>query len=155
MGCSPPEMPGCWYLGGLGKLFTFCLVDRKFLTIFFVGIPFVSFYKTAESVTQQIRICPCKTQMVTTGTRQPLVASQYHMYFALKIWEAFALLLTFFFQEKKIFRHLNLSFTNFIKLVMLWTNGSRCLNIGPQLFKALLAWRNFVQTSGPICSKHY
>ena len=27
MGCSSPEMPRCWHVGGLGKLFTFCLPD--------------------------------------------------------------------------------------------------------------------------------
>ena len=31
MGCSPPEMPRCWPVGGLGKLFTFCLQDRNIM----------------------------------------------------------------------------------------------------------------------------
>ena len=41
-------------------------------------IHFVSFYEVADSVTQQIHNCPYKTQTATTGTRPPLVASQYY-----------------------------------------------------------------------------
>ena len=79
MGCSPQEMPQCWHVGGLGKLSTFCLTDREFNQSFFMEIPFVPFYKVADSVTQQIRNFPYKTQTATTGTRPPLVASQYQV----------------------------------------------------------------------------
>ena len=40
-------------------------------------IPFVSFSNVADSVKKQIRNCPYKAQTATTGTRPPLVASQY------------------------------------------------------------------------------
>ena len=43
-----------------------------------MAIPFVSFYKVADFVTQQIRYCPFKTQTATTGTQPPLVASQFN-----------------------------------------------------------------------------
>ena len=46
-------------------------------SVFFVGVSFVTVYKMAESVAQQMRNCVCKTQTATTGTRPPLVASQY------------------------------------------------------------------------------
>ena len=42
-----------------------------------MGVSFVTVYKMAESVVQQMRNCVCKTQTATTGTRPPLVASQY------------------------------------------------------------------------------
>ena len=42
-----------------------------------MGVSFVTVYKMAESVAQQMRNCVCKTQTATTGTRPPLVASQY------------------------------------------------------------------------------
>ena len=41
---------------------------------------FFSFYKQAKSVSQQMRNCLCKTQTAITGTRPPLVASQYTTY---------------------------------------------------------------------------
>ncbi|MEW8090092.1 MAG: hypothetical protein AB2784_10760, partial [Candidatus Thiodiazotropha endolucinida] len=50
---------------------------QKIRSIFFVGVSFVTVYKMAESVAQQMRNCVCKTQTATTGTRPPLVASQY------------------------------------------------------------------------------
>ena len=75
MGCSPLDMPHCWHVGGLRKWYTFYLPDRECYWSFFVGIPFVSFHKIAESVLQQIRNCPYKTQTAITGTRPPLVAS--------------------------------------------------------------------------------
>ena len=62
--------------GWLGEIAYFLPIDRKFYQSF-LWIVFLSFYKTAESVTQQIRKCPCKTKMATTGTRPPLVPSQY------------------------------------------------------------------------------
>ena len=51
-GCSPEEMPRCWYEGSLIAL---CLSDREFDQ--FCGRFFflVSFYKMTESVTRQIR----------------------------------------------------------------------------------------------------
>ena len=42
-----------------------------------MGVSFVTVYKMAEPVAQQMRNCVCKTQTATTGTRPPLVASQY------------------------------------------------------------------------------
>ena len=54
---------------------------QKFWSIFFVGVSFVSFYNQAKSVSQQMRNCVCKTQTATTGTRPPLVASQYMVAF--------------------------------------------------------------------------
>ena len=63
--------------GCLGEIVYFLPPRQKILPVFFVVIPFVSFYKIAESVTQQIRHCPCPTKTATTGTRPPLVASQY------------------------------------------------------------------------------
>ena len=42
-----------------------------------MGVSFVTVYKMAESVARQMRNCVCKTQTATTGTRPPLVASQY------------------------------------------------------------------------------
>ena len=55
--------------GWLGEIVYFLSPRQKILPVFFVGILFVSFYKTAESVTQQIRNCPCKTKTATTGMR--------------------------------------------------------------------------------------
>ena len=45
MGCSPPEMPRCWHVGGFGKLFTFCLPDREFYQSFLWGFLLFSFTK--------------------------------------------------------------------------------------------------------------
>ena len=59
-------MPRCWHVRDLGKLFTCCLPDKEFYQSFYVGIPFVSFNKIAESETQQIRNCPFKTYTATT-----------------------------------------------------------------------------------------
>ena len=42
-----------------------------------MGVSVVTVYKMAEPVAQQMRNCVCKTQTATTGTRPPLVASQY------------------------------------------------------------------------------
>ena len=72
IGCSPPEMLRCWHVGGLVKLFTFAPQTENFTSLFSLGFPFVSFYKIAEPVTQQIRNCPCKAKTATTG-RQPVV----------------------------------------------------------------------------------
>ena len=62
--------------GCLGEIAYFLPPRQKILPVFFVGIPFVSFDKTAESLTQQIHNCPGPTKTATTGTRPPLVASQ-------------------------------------------------------------------------------
>ena len=77
IGYGPQEMPRCWHVGVFGKLSTFCLTDREFNQSIFMEIPFVSFYKVADSVMQQIHNCPYKTQTATTATRPRLVASQY------------------------------------------------------------------------------
>ena len=61
------------------KLLVFCLLGRKFGQSFFVCASFVSFYQQAKSVSQQMRNCVYKTQTATTGTRPPLVASQYRI----------------------------------------------------------------------------
>ena len=63
--CNPPESQWCWNESRLAKLLVFCLLSRKFGQSFFVGVSFVSFYKQAKSVSQQMRNCVCKTQ---TGT---------------------------------------------------------------------------------------
>ena len=44
-----------------------------------MDVSFVTVYKMAEPVAQQMRNCVCKTQTVITGTRPPLVASQYRL----------------------------------------------------------------------------
>ena len=75
---SSPELHWCWNESRLVKLLVFCLLSRKFGQSFFVCVSFVSFYKQAKSVLQQMRNCVCKTQTATTGTRPPLVASQYN-----------------------------------------------------------------------------
>ena len=77
--CHPPELHWCWYESRLVKLLVFCLLGRKFGQSFFVCVSFIPFYKQAKSVSQQMRNCVCKTQTATTGTRPPLVASQYTM----------------------------------------------------------------------------
>ena len=74
----PPELQWCWNGSSLVKLLVVCLLGRKFGQSFFVGVSFVSFYKQAKSMSQQMRNCVCKTQTATTGTRPPLVASQYN-----------------------------------------------------------------------------
>ena len=74
--CHPPELQWCWNKSRLVKLLFFCLLGRKFYHSFFVGVSFVFFHKMAESVSQQMRYCVCKTQTAITGTRPPLVASQ-------------------------------------------------------------------------------
>ena len=38
-----------------------------------MGVSFVTVYKMAESVAQQMRNCVCITQTATTGTRPPVV----------------------------------------------------------------------------------
>ena len=48
MGCSPPEMPRCWHIGGSGKLFTFCLSDREFYQSFLWGFLLFSFTKLSN-----------------------------------------------------------------------------------------------------------
>ena len=69
-----------WVVWGNCLLFA---LQTENLTSLFKEIPFTSFYKVADSVTQQIRICLYKTQMATTGTRSPLVPSQYScLYYA-------------------------------------------------------------------------
>ena len=65
--------------GWLGEIVNFLPPRQRILPVFFVRIPFVSFYKIANSVTHQIRNCPRKTQTATTGTRSPLLASQYNL----------------------------------------------------------------------------
>ena len=75
--CHPPKLQWCWNESRLVKLLVFCLLSRKFGQPFFVGVSFVSFDKQAKFVSQQMRNCVCKTQTATTGTRPPLVASQY------------------------------------------------------------------------------
>ena len=77
-GCHPPKMQGCWHEGRLVKLLYFRLPGRKFDQSFLMGVSFVSVYKIAESVVQQMRNCVCKMQTANTGTRPPLVASQYN-----------------------------------------------------------------------------
>ena len=67
-------MLACGWLRGIVN---FLLPRQRILPAFFIRISFVSFYKIAESVTQQIRNWPCKTQTATIGTRPLLVASQY------------------------------------------------------------------------------
>ena len=74
--CHPPELQWCWNGSRLVKLLVFCLLGWKFGQSLFVGVSFISFYKQAKSVSQQMRNCVCKTQTATTGTRPPLVASQ-------------------------------------------------------------------------------
>ena len=59
------------------KSLTFCLPGRNFAQSFLWTFFFVSFYKEAESVVQNMHNCVCKTQTATTGTRPSLVASQY------------------------------------------------------------------------------
>ena len=78
--CHPPELQWCWNESRLVKLLSFCLLSRKFGQSFFVGVSFVSFDKQAKFVSQQMRNCVCKTRTATTGTRPPLVASQYLFY---------------------------------------------------------------------------
>ena len=75
--CNPPELQWCWNESRLVKLLVFCRLGRIFDQSFFVSVSFDSFYKMAEAVSQQMRNCVCKTQTATTGTRPPLVASQY------------------------------------------------------------------------------
>ena len=77
--CHPPELQWCWNQSRLVKLLVFCLLGKTFGQSFFVHVSFVSFYKQAKSVRQQMRNCVCKTQTATTGTRPPLVASQYSL----------------------------------------------------------------------------
>ena len=61
----------------LREIVNFLPPRQRILPVLFMRFLFVSFYKIAESVTQQIRNWPCKkTQTATTGTRPPLVASQ-------------------------------------------------------------------------------
>ena len=50
-----------------------------------MGVSFVTVYNMAEPVAQQMRNCVCKTQTATTGTRPPLVASQYSRRNSLRI----------------------------------------------------------------------
>ena len=61
-------MQGCWHEGRLVKLLTFGLPGRKFDQ---------SFFREVQSVVQHMHNCGCETQTATTGTRLPLVASQY------------------------------------------------------------------------------
>ena len=72
--CDSPESQWCWNESRLAKLLVFCLQGRIFDQSFFVGVSFVSFYKQAKSVSQQMRNCVCKTQTATTG-RQPVTIS--------------------------------------------------------------------------------
>ena len=65
--------------GWLRETVYFLPSRQRILLVFFMVIPFVSLYKTADSVRQQIRDCPYKTQTAITGTRPPLVASQYRV----------------------------------------------------------------------------
>ena len=76
-GLQSPGNAAMLVRGCLGEIVYFLRPRQKILPGFFVGIPIVSFYKIAESVTQQIRSCPCPTKTAITGTRPPLVASQY------------------------------------------------------------------------------
>ena len=57
--------------GWLRETVYFLPSRQRILPVFFIVIPFVSFYKTADSVTKQIRYCRTKRK------RPPLVASQY------------------------------------------------------------------------------
>ena len=63
--------------GWLGVIIYFLPFSQRILLVFFVEISFVSVFKIAESVTQQIRTCPYETQTASTGTRLPLIASQF------------------------------------------------------------------------------
>ena len=67
----PPELQWCWNESRLIKLLVVCLLGRIFGPSFFVGVSFVSFYKQAKSMSQQMRNCVNKTQTTTTG-RQPV-----------------------------------------------------------------------------------
>ena len=57
--------------GLLGEIVYFLPLRQRILPIVFVGISFVFLQKNAETVTQQIHNCPCKTKTATTG-RQPV-----------------------------------------------------------------------------------
>ena len=74
---------GMWV--GWGNCLLFLPYRQRIYPVFFMEIPFVSFYKIADSVMQQICNCPYKTQTATTGARPPLVASQYRPYVNVKV----------------------------------------------------------------------
>ena len=63
-------------------------------------IPFVCFYKIADSVTQQIRNCPYKTQTATTG-RQPVLLEWMKFWIDLKIYAAF--FIYYIYKTSKVF----------------------------------------------------
>ena len=65
----------CVGMREVGKIAFLLPPMRKFDQSSFVGVSFVSFYEMAESVSQLMRNCVCKTQTATTGTRPPPVAS--------------------------------------------------------------------------------
>ena len=65
---------GMWVASGNCLLVA---LQTENLTSLFYGDSFISFYKVADSVTKQIRNYRYKTQTAITGTRPPLVASQY------------------------------------------------------------------------------